>query len=756
MNSPRRNSPRRSVRAPIRKGRVFGLLALGVAALLAFGIVPRALHGHGRWHQLAKTLYHQIKGSSALAAALPSERADGPLVIYDDKLGDGWADYSWCVRDLASKAPVHSGNAAILVTPKNFTALSLHHGPLGTGGYATLQLFVKGDPSSLNVTLPDGAGSWGPKVSLAKYCRPSTAGWQVARIPLADLGAGRSGLTITGLIFQTASAQTYLALSIDDISLLPDLSLPTAPTSASVAITVDAAAGRHPISPFIYGLAFAPPEVLAELKAPVNRWGGNDKSRYNWVQGNADNAARDWGYRNRYASDGSVVPGPSSSADRFVRANLSGGSGTLLTVPTIGWVARDADNTHASTAVPNSGGTGLRDADGAISGYDPAANRQATSVRSLPRKNAPFTDHPSQASGTIYQDEWIAHLKKTFGGAGQGGVQFYAMDNEPDLWDYTHTDVHPARMGYDDILKNFLDYATAVKDVDPNALVTGPVSWGWTGYVFSAKDRGEDNFATHADRTAHGGQLFLPWFLKSVQAHDAKAGRRSLDILDVHFYPQGNGTFGGQTDKDTQALRLRSTRSLWDPTYKDESWIATPLYVIPRLQGWIAAGYPGTKIGITEWNFGADEHINGGLTVADVLGIYGRENIFLANYWACPAKNGPGYQAFKLFRNADGAGHGFGDVACAAHSTDQDKVSCYAATDSRTGDLTLMLINKMSKATVTAPLGIRGFVPAGTVKMWRCDADNPREITGFPKSALKGTLTLPPQSMTLLRLPAQK
>lgn len=751
------NSPQRTGTSPkLRKTLLVGLAALAAASAVAVVIVPRTLHGHGHWHQFAKSLYHEITGSSVQAAALPAERADGPMVIYTDKLGDGWADWSWCDRDLASKSPVHTGSAALLVKPKNFSGLSLHHGNFSTRGYATLQLYVMGDPRSLLVALPLESGSWGTKVALAKYCRPATGGWQVARIPLEDLGADRSGATITGLIFQTASAQSYPAISLDDISLLPDTSLPTAPTTATVSLTVDAATGRHPISPYIYGMAFAPPEILSDLKISVNRWGGNDKTRYNWVQGNADNAARDWGYRNRYASDGSVPAGISSAADRFVRSNSAAGAATLLTVPTIGWVARDDNNSHASANVPNAGGTGLQGADGPIAGYDPAANRLVTSVRSLPRKNAPFTDRPTLASGTIYQDEWIAHLQKTFGTAGHGGVQFFSMDNEPDIWDYTHTDVHPARMGYDDVLKNFLDYSTAVKDVAPNVMVTGPVSWGWTGYVFSAKDRGDDNFATHADRTAHGGEMFLPWFLKQVHAHDVKAGKRSLDILDVHYYPQASGTFGGQTDKDTQALRLRSTRSLWDPTYKDESWVATQLYIIPRLQRWVTTNYPGTKIGITEWNFGADDHINGGLTIADVLGIYGRENLYLANYWAYPAQNGPGYQAFKLFRNADGLGHGFGDIACTAVSTDQSKLSCYAATDSSTGDLTLMLINKMTKATVSAPMVIAGFDPAGTVKMWRCDADNPRSITVLPKTALKRTIMLPPQSITLLRIPTQK
>ena len=730
------------------------LVILVTVLLLGAYVAHQAVRGHGRWHELARGMYHAVKGTQAQAAALPTERADDALVIYDDKLGDGWQDWSWGNRDLSRADPVHSGKAAIFLTPGGNRGIYLHHDGFGTGGYGALQAFVHGDTTA-RACLVDGSNKFGAYVSLSHYLKPDPSGrigWQLVRIPLADLGAPRSGETISGVVFQPdASASPPLVL--DDISLLPDLSLPAPPTAATVAVTVNVQAGRHPISPFIYGMAFAPGDYLSDLKLGANRWGGNDKSRYNWVQGNADNAARDWEFRNRYASDAGAPTGPSGAADRFVRANKTGGAATVLTVPTIGWVAKDTDNSHQSVNVPNSGGPGLSGADGAIAGYDPTDNRNRTSVRSVARKNAPFTDAPNPASSVVYQDEWIAHLKKTFGDGAHGGVQFYAMDNEPDLWDGTHTDVRPARMGYGDILHNFLDYATAVKAVDPSAMITGPVSWGWTGYNYSALDRGDDNFHTFADRTKHGGDPFLLWFLKQVRAHDAESGQRSLDVLDVHYYPQGDGVFGNRKDKATNALRLRSTRSLWDPAYHDESWIGDSVQLLPRMNEWIASGYPGTKLGLTEWNFGADDTLNGGLAIADALGIFGRENLYLANYWAYPPKNSPGYLAFKLYRNVDGRGSGFGDIACTAASANQDRLSCYAAMDSRTGELTLILINKMPKATITAPLTVGGVSLAGTVKMWRCAADNPSTISTFPPMPLKHALTLPPQSMTLVRLP---
>ena len=67
------------------------------------------------------------------------------------------------------------------------------------------------------------------------------------------------------------------------------------------------------------------------------------------------------------------------------------------------------------------------------------------------------------------------------------------------------------------------------------------------------------------------------------------------------------------------ALRIRSVRALWDPAYRDESWIGEPVRLIPRLRDWIAKNAPGVRISIGEYNFGAEKHMSGGLAVADIF-----------------------------------------------------------------------------------------------------------------------------------------
>ena len=60
----------------------------------------------------------------------------------------------------------------------------------------------------------------------------------------------------------------------------------------ATSVSVDAAANRHPINPNIYGIAYGDAHDMQTLNAPLNRWGGNATTRYNW-QIDAHSAAAD-------------------------------------------------------------------------------------------------------------------------------------------------------------------------------------------------------------------------------------------------------------------------------------------------------------------------------------------------------------------------------------------------------------------------------------------------------------------------------
>lgn len=530
-------------------------------------------------------------------------------------------------------------------------------------------------------------------------------------------------------------------------------------TAQALELTVDASKRGPAISPYIYGVLAAPNNgYLSDLKPRLNRWGGESDSRYNWKLGNAWNATADYFYQNgNYGHTSYADRQPSGVADQFIQGNKDAGIDTILTIPTIGWVAKDDLATSASINVPWGGPPASPGSDDSIFQgvvYDPTANRRRTSVPSRARKGAPFSDPPDLGDPTVAQDEWVYHLTRRFGQSANGGVRFYAMDNEPELWCVLQRDVRPVTLSYDQELSIFLDYATAVKDVDPTALITGPVTWGWTNYFYSALDHGEgSDYKNPVDFHAHGDIPFLAWFLSQVRKHDEASGKRSLDVLDIHFFSPTPFYYRDQSDAKMSALRLRATRSLWDPTYKDESWINDYIQLIPRMQSWIANNYPGTKFGISEYSWGGEGSMNGALTEAEVLGIFGSRDVYMACYWPYPAANSPLYNAFKLYTNYDGQGGMFGGTSIYTASTQLETISCYAA-EQENGDILLMVLNKDQTNALTPTISLP-HLGTRRVTAYQYGPDASKPIAQTDSFILKdATLryTFLPYSITLLKL----
>ena len=555
------------------------------------------------------------------------------------------------------------------------------------------------------------------------------------------VGAVTGGAVSAGLAAAAISLHPRLAARIAQ-ELRHRSVPPPVDVSGRTVVRVDAGAAGRSISPYVYGVSNADPATLSALGATVNRWGGDNSTRYNWVNGHAWNAARDWEFRN-----GNYGTPSGSAADGFVAGTLRTGAVPLMTVPAIGWVARNDDNGTRSVGVPGHGGPPEAAGSDAIPGYDPAANRARTSVPSAATRPAGAME-TAAAGATVYQDEWVSHLAGRFGPAPKG-VPFYAIDNEPDLWSEMHTDVRPVQMSYDDMLRVYEEYATAVKARDPGARLFGPDLSGWTGYWYSALDRGPDNFASHADRTAHGGEAFLPWWLRQVAAADRRHGGRSLDYVDVHYYPQGPAVFSNQADPATQALRVRSVRSLWDGSYGDESWIGTQVDLLPRLRAWIDQNYPGTRLAITEYSWGGEKDLSGAVALAEVLGVFGREGVDVACYWMFPPPGSPAGAAFRLYRNYDGQGATFGEVSLPARS-DHPGIAAYAARHARSGEVDVVLVNESPGQTGTVHLDLAGRRYRAT------DSYSVADTTGQIRHARLDTtgsdLRLPPSSATLVRL----
>jgi hypothetical protein len=206
-------------------------------------------------------------------------------------------------------------------------------------------------------------------------------------------------------------------------------------------------------------------------------------------------------------------------------------------------------------------------------------------------------------------------------------IQYITLDNEPLIWSDTHDDLHPNPTSYDEYCEKFIKYAKAIKDYDKNIMIMGPESCN--PYFYYKSDSKED--------TNNG--IWLQYFLKRCSDYEKANNIRLLDILTVHRYPIFRNFNDLKVTASNQKI-LDSTEGWWNTEYTDE--IDPTAYgdngIIPNLKKWINANYPGTKIGITEYNLDYDSKVKydpivRAIWLADTLGVFAKNGVDFANHW---------------------------------------------------------------------------------------------------------------------------
>jgi len=525
-------------------------------------------------------------------------------------------------------------------------------------------------------------------------------------------------------------------------------------------VSIDPNANRRPINPNIYGINYGDAHDMQTLNAPLNRWGGNSTTRYNW-QIDAHSAASDW-YFETY-SDGSGTPG--GSADQYVATTRAANNGTqpMFTIPMIDYLANLGLNrgTLAGFAVNKYG---------AQTATDPWNANAGNGVSAATGKNITGNNplDTGVANSASIQQSWVQHFVTTLGpSTSAAGVKYYILDNEPSLWNSTHRDVHPNPATYQEMYDKIVAYATAIRAVDPNAKIAGFEEWSWWAMYFSGFDQTNGSGAGNSDYNTHNHTYYYPWLLQQLYAYKQQTGTQLIDILTVHCY---NALPGSNDDSlSGQQARNRETRILWDPTFQDPSWYGDigingrVLNWIPTLRAMVNQYHPGLQIGCTEYNWGDEANLNGATTQADVLGIYGREGFDLATRWTVAKNTGttpttyyPTYLASQIYRNYDGNNGAFGDVSVSAATANPDNLSSFAATRTSDGALTVMVINKQQGSTPVT-LNLANFAAGGTAQAWQINSAAQSTIARLADITVSSntvSTTVPSQSITLFVIPA--
>jgi hypothetical protein len=494
------------------------------------------------------------------------------------------------------------------------------------------------------------------------------------------------------------------------------LAVPAAGADLSVQISVDPGAGRLPISPYIYGTN----QDLAGVSTPgARRFGGNRLTGYNW-ETNASNAGTDYiNNSDDYLVDGLPAGQQATPAIAFTafhdQSLALGVPYTVLTLQMAGYVAADEN------------------------GPVTAAQAAPSSRWNLVQNNTPggvFPASPNLTDGTVYMDEVLNLLVSRYGPAsGATGVKGYNLDNEPALWPSTHPYLHPAQTTCAEEVSKSVALSTTIKRMDPSAEVLGPVLYGSEAYF--TFQNAPDWAALEAST---GYRWFIDYYLDQMSKASAIAGTRLIDVLDLHRYSDENTSGSGPdqsitnqtdfTDTASDMDRVQAPRVLWDTTYAENSWVqqyfSQFLPWIPNIQASINARYPGTKLSFTEYNYGGESDISGGIAQADVLGIYGKFGVYLGCVWILHDTPPPVYTAaaFNLYLNYDGHGGKFGATSVSETDSDTVNTSAYASVDSA-GAVHVVVLNKSYTQTADLSFQIAGSVSYPSARVYAFDAGGP-------------------------------
>ncbi len=447
---------------------------------------------------------------------------------------------------------------------------------------------------------------------------------------------------------------------------------------------IDPSRPGHLINPRVYGSNGQDDQPQARVGS--RRLGGNRLTTYNW-ENNASNAGKDWYHQsdNYLTWINGIAPAeediPAIFVTTFLDSSASQGVPTVLTLPMAGYVARDKIGEVPETQIA------------------PSSRWARVSMLTL----GDFPTYPDTTDDVVYVDAFLHAVQRHADTCGRPMPPIgFALDNEPELWYSTHPRVHPIKVTCDELFRKSVQFAGLVKRMLPTAEVYGPSHYGFNA-MLSLQDAVD--WISYRDTYPR----FVDAYLDRMRQASDSAGKRLLDVLDVHWYPDVKGVFAGDVTDDVVRHRVQLPRTLWDSSYVEDSWIGqwfSPVALLPSLKSSIDRYNPGTKLGFGEYAYGAPDHVSGGIAVADVLGIFGAYDVYSAHHWGSVS----GYiaSAFRLWRNYDGRGSEAADRTIPAVTPEPEDLAVHATRNDADKTLHVILINRNLDSSLTVDLRIEG------------------------------------------------
>jgi uncharacterized protein YjdB len=355
--------------------------------------------------------------------------------------------------------------------------------------------------------------------------------------------------------------------------------------SQDVNISVDANAITKAISPYIYGKNNSTSDNPSK-PTTAQEWtrikdsgarilrenSGNNSTKRNWQKNIT--SAPDW-YNNCYTSDWDYEAAQLQQNHPTVQA--------MFGFQLIGKAAANTSNNFNDWGYNSSQWwTGVHQ--NLAGGGTP--NTSGGSKALVEGNPELYLEDYTPTKSTEILDHW-------FGSGGLGldktKLQYWSMDNEPEIWSSTHDDIQPTPT-FEQYIQNYFEAAKSARAKYPNIKLVGPMAaneWQWYA--------------------KWGGSTLgcLEAFIKRIGEEQKATGIRLLDVLSVHFYPgstnaadvvQYHRVFFDKTYNFPEANGVYQVNGGWDTNIKQE-------YVLERCREWLVK-YIGPDHGVT---FGVTE-----------------------------------------------------------------------------------------------------------------------------------------------------
>ena len=521
--------------------------------------------------------------------------------------------------------------------------------------------------------------------------------------------------------------RTFCTFSAATVLLMSSVQKINADETIEIDVSIDTSLDRKAISRYIYGINDT--ASLSGIRATALNQTGNDFMTYNW-ENNFSNAGESYlaanrdviaDRYNRHSSD------PAVAADGLITtANHNHIDFKIASLPTIGYVAADS--------------------------YGPLLNSEVAPsdrwVKTYTNKSGEYSLVPDKNDDAVYIDEYLNYIINYYGKSAFGGISAYSVGGDSFTWSKEFP-LASDNFTVEDYMQRTLDMAEMVKKADSNALVVGG--------GFSSIDSCA-TFAENAGWSKYKNDYswFVDYYLYEVSKASQQNGKRLIDIIDVKYFPEEKTEYGisiiSETSDEANKMRIQAVRALWDGSYSKEGENKEFFPLLPTFQASINEYYPGTKLALTEYNFGGGNNITGGIAQVDALGCFAEEGVFLA--CLSPDKDDDTtyqYSAINLFTNYDGNGGEFGDVSVRSENDNAELCSSFAAIDNE-GVLNVILSNKSDTLTETINIDISSEYRYSFAETYGFSFGKPEITKGMSYSLSDDYLsvTLEPYSVMLI------